>query len=127
VLSGGTVDGPTHIDGGMLVMNAGAVFQANAKLILTNTAELVLEQNTFEGSIKDFGGSDFIDLAKIKFIGQGTNATTATWTQSSGAGGTLTVTQGSHTAELQLSGTYTTANFALQSDGVHGTTVTFVP
>jgi hypothetical protein len=35
----------------------------------------------FKGTIKDFGGQDFMDLTKIKFIGQGTAETTATFTQ----------------------------------------------
>ena len=127
VLSGGTVDGTTKIDGGQLILDAGAVFQAHAKLTIVNTGELVLEQNTFDGSIKDFGGQDFMDLTKIRFIGQGPDATTATFTQTSGAGGQLQVAQGSHVADLHLAGSYSTANFALQSDGVHGTTVVFVP
>ncbi len=127
VLSGGTVDGTTNIDGGQLVLDAGAVFQANAKLFIMNTGELVLEQDSFKGNIHDFGGQDFMDLTKIRFIGQGSAETTAIFTQSSAAGGQRQVAQGSHAVDLHLTGTYTTANFALQSDGAHGTTLTFVP
>ena len=127
VLSGGKVDGSTKIDGGQLILDAGAVFQPHATLTITNTGELVLEQDSFKGTIKDFGSQDFMDLQKIRFIGQGPDATTATFTQTNGAGGQLQVAQGSHVADLHLAGVYTTANFALQSDGVHGTTVTFVP
>ena len=127
VLSGGTVDGTTKIDGGQLILDAGAVFQPHAALNITNTGELVLEQNSFKGTINDFGGQDFMDLSKIKFIGQGSAETTATFTQTSAAGGQLQVEQGSHVVDLHLTGTYTTANFALQSDGAHGTTLTFVP
>ena len=124
VLSGGTVDGTTKIDGGQLILDAGAVFQPHATLTIINSGWLVLEQDTFKGTIHDFGGQDFMDLTKIKFIGQ---ETTATFTQTSGAGGTLQVAQGSHAIDLRLTGTYTTANFALASDGAHGTLVTFVP
>ncbi len=127
VQSGGTVDGSTKIDGGQLILDAGAVFEPHAKLTIINTGELVLEQNTFKGTIQDFGGQDFMDLTKIKFIGQGPDATPATFTQTNGAGGQLQVAHGSHIADLHLAGTYATANFALQSDGVHGTTVTFIP
>jgi autotransporter passenger strand-loop-strand repeat protein len=127
VLSGGTVSGGAKLDGGMLTMGAGAVFQASTKLIMTDTAELVLGQNSFKGTIKGFSGEDFMDLTKIKFIGQGANATTETFTQTNGAGGLLQVAQGNHVASLHLTGTYSTANFGLQSDGIHGTTVTFVP
>ena len=122
ILSGGTVDGTTKINGGALILDAGAVFETHAKLTIINTGELVLEQDSFKGTIQDFGGQDFMDLTKIKFIGQGPDATTATFTH-----GVLQVAQGSHVADLRLTGTYTTANFALQSDGMHGTTVVFVP
>ena len=127
ILSGGTVDGSTKIDGGALILDAGAVFEPHAKLTIINTGELVLEQDSFKGTIQDFGGQDFMDLSKIRFIGQGTDETTATFTQTNGAGGLLQVAQGNHVVDLHLAGTYTTANFALQSDGAHGTTVTFVP
>ena len=70
VLSGGTVDGTTNIDGGQLVLDAGAVFQANAKLFIMNTGELVLKQDSFKGNIHDFGSQDFMDLTKIRFIGR---------------------------------------------------------
>ncbi len=127
VLSGGTVDGSTKIDGGQLILDAGATFEPNAKLTIINTGELVLEQDSFKGTIHGFGGQDFMDLTKIRFIGQGPDATTATFTQTNGAGGLLQVAQGNHVANLHLAGTYTTANFALQNDGTHGTTVVFVP
>ena len=122
VLSGGTVDGATKIDGGQLILDAGAVFQAHASLAIINSGWLILEQDSFKGTIKDFGGSDELDLTKIRFTG----ATTETFTPS-GAGGTLQVQAGSHVADLRLTGTYATANFALASDGAHGTLVTFVP
>ena len=124
VLSGGTVDGSTKIDGGQLILDAGAVFQPHAALTIINSGWLVLEQDLFKGTIHDFGGQDFMDLTKIRFIGQ---ETAATFTQTSGAGGTLQVAQGNHVVDLHLTGTYTTANFALASDGAHGTLVTFVP
>ena len=54
----------------MLILDAGAVFEPHAKLTIINDGWLLLEQNTFKGTIKDFGGSDNLDLAKIRFIGQ---------------------------------------------------------
>ena len=123
VLSGGTVDGAAKINGGQLILDAGAVFQPHAALTMINNSWLVLEQDSFKGTIKDFGGQDFMDLTKIRFIGQ---QTTETFTQTT-AGGLLQVAQGNHVVDLHLAGTYTTANFALASDGAHGTLVTFVP
>ena len=68
-----------------------------------------------------------IGPGQIRFIGQEPDATTATFTQTSGAGGLLQVASGSHVVDLHLTATYTTANFALASDSAHGTLVTFVP
>ena len=70
VLSGGTVDGAAKINGGQLILDAGAVFQPHAALTIINNSWLVLEQDSFKGTIKDFGGQDFMDLTKIRFIGQ---------------------------------------------------------
>ena len=124
---GGTVDGNTKINGGELILHAGAVFEANATLTIINTGWLVLKEGSFDGTIKDFGGQDNLDLTKISFIGSGPDATTANWTQTTAAAGTLQVAEGTHSVDLQLDGIYTTANFALASAGAHGTLVTFVP
>ena len=58
VLSGGTVDGTTTIDGGQLILDAGAVFEPHATLTIVNDGWLVLEQDSFKGTIQDFGGPD---------------------------------------------------------------------
>lgn len=123
VMSGGTVDGATRIDGGQLILDAGAVFEPHASLTIMNTGWLILEQDSFHGTIKDFGGEDNLDLTRIRFTG----ATTESFTPTSATGGTLQIAEGTHVIDLHLTGTYTTANFALSSDGVHGTLVTFVP
>ena len=105
-------------------------FQPHAALTIVNNGWLLLEQDSFKGTIKDFGGSDELDwpkirLAKIEFIGQGT---TETFTQTSGAGGAASGSPGAnHVVDLHLTGTYRTANFALASDGAHGTLVQFCP
>ena len=127
IMSGGAVDGSIKINGGELLLDAGAVMELQARLTIVNTGELLLGQDSFKGIIHDFGGQDFMDLSKVRFIGQGTDATTATFTQTNAASGQLQVAQGSHVADLHLAGSYATANFALQSDGVHGTVVVFVP
>ena len=63
--AGGTVDGSTKIDGGILILD-GAFFEPHAALTIRNEGWLLLEQDTFKGTIKDFGGSDELDLAKIR-------------------------------------------------------------
>jgi autotransporter passenger strand-loop-strand repeat protein len=70
----------------------------------------------FAAAIAGFGKGDLIDLGNFGF----SSRTTASFSS-----GTLTGTDGNHHASLSLSGPYSTSNFALSSDGVHGTLITF--
>ena len=44
VLSGGTLDGTTRIDGGQLILDAGADFQAHASLTIMDSGWLILDK-----------------------------------------------------------------------------------
>jgi hypothetical protein len=70
----------------------------------------------FAAVIAGFGRGDLIDLGDFGF----SSRTTASFSS-----GTLTVTDGNQHASLSLSGPYSTSNFALASDGAHGTLITF--
>ena len=125
VLAGGTVSG-AKLYGGTLTLSGGAVFEEYTRLTMMRAAELILGRDSldsFQGTIRDFGGQDSIDLTTLRF----TAATTETFTKAIGASGVLQVENGSRVADLNFAGTYTTANLALQSDGAHGSLVTFVP
>jgi probable HAF family extracellular repeat protein len=69
----------------------------------------------FTGTVSGFAAGDVIDLGDIS---SGPN-TTLTYT-----GGTLTVTDGTNTANIKLSGKYTQSQFAMSSDGSGGTLIT---
>jgi hypothetical protein len=82
----------------------------------------------FEGSstgllgdvIKNFGGSDTLDLTNV------TAATSLTYAAGTGQG-VLTVSDGTHSAAVTMSGSYTKASFEpLGSDGHGGTLIGFV-
>jgi hypothetical protein len=122
IQSVGTVNGLTKIDGGQLILDVGATFEPNARLTITHAGRLVLEQDSFAGTIRGFAGQDALDLSGIRFIGQGPTATTATYSN-----GYLQVAGGNRAIDLHMPGNYTSANFAVQNDGAHGTYVTFVP
>jgi hypothetical protein len=127
VSAGGAIDGTTHLNGGDLVLDAGAVTNPGLDLIFRQTASLVLDSvHTFHGRIDNFGGADSIDLASVTFNGAGSGATTAHWDQTAANQGILSIADGSKATELHMTGAYTTANFGIQSDGAHGTLVTFV-
>src|SRR5262249_8383936 len=79
----------------------------------------------FHGLVAGFaspsGVTEKIDLRDIPF----SNKTKLSFTEAQNhLSGTLTVTDGTHTANLTLLGQYSAANFHLASDGQGGTVVT---
>src|SRR4029077_3938317 len=85
------------------------------------TGELILDHSAdFTGTISGFSGdgtltgSDLIDLRDINF---------SSLEQSSYAHGVLTVSDGTHTANLDFNGDYQLANFKFVDDSQGGTTV----
>jgi hypothetical protein len=78
----------------------------------------------------DGGAPDPIDLKDIAFVTTKKNQTHFSFTEAANGGsGTLTVTDGLHTASLvmaQYGATFTSSNFALASDGHGGTLIDFV-
>jgi autotransporter passenger strand-loop-strand repeat protein len=95
---------------------------------------LVLDASTsFHGVVAGFGNHDMplqisapdqIDLADIAY--GAVTSKKGPLTYSGGLlGGTLTVTDGVHTANIALLGQYTASEFALSNDGHGGTLITF--
>jgi hypothetical protein len=71
---------------------------------------------SFAGTIIGFSGSDAIDVLNTAVTGLSYSGTSTSGTLTvSGSGGTI--------AELKFSGDYTTASFALASDGHGGTDI----
>jgi autotransporter passenger strand-loop-strand repeat protein len=109
------------INGGNVEVQAGG--SAFVNFNTTSGGFLQLDASkSFVGNISGFssipGIAETIDLRDIGF----SNATKETFTQT-GTSGTLTVTDGTNTANLTLLGQYSTANFSLSSDGAGGTLV----
>ncbi|HWW10527.1 MAG TPA: hypothetical protein VNY76_09800, partial [Candidatus Acidoferrales bacterium] len=89
----------------------------------TGTLELVDSQD-FAGTVAGLAAGNHLDLADIAF-GAGTKLG---YTPNGGnTGGTLSITDGTHTANLALLGSYVAANFAMSSDGNGGTVVVDPP
>ena len=118
VLNGGVAT--DLIDGGLVDVQAGglafATFTSNGGVVELDASQ------TFSGTIAGFaspaGVTEAIDLRDIAF----TSATTVKFTEAANnTSGTLTVLDGTHTANLTLLGQYSTANFTLSSDGNGGT------
>jgi hypothetical protein len=85
----------------------------------TGTLQLDQSQN-FTGTVAGFGGQDVIDFRDIGF---GASSTLAYSANSNNTGGTLTVSDGVHAANLALLGQYAASSFATASDGHGGTLV----
>jgi hypothetical protein len=75
---------------------------------------------TYHGTISGFstGGGTSLDLDDIAFIGAGEATFSGT-----ASGGVLTVTDGTHTANINLKGNFLGSTFAASSDGHGGTSV----
>jgi len=86
---------------------------------------LQLDQpGTFTGTVLGFATPDRIDLPSIGF---GTTTTLAFSENDSWTGGTLTVTDGTHTAAIALLGNYMASTLVTAADGHGGTLVTESP
>jgi VCBS repeat-containing protein len=94
------------------------------------TGTLVLDQSAtfnagFQNSISGFGAQDQLDLRDLAYDPVTSAASFSE--NAGGTAGTLTVTNGGSSASMLLYGDFTTASFALASDGHGGTLVTDPP
>ncbi|HEV2155270.1 hypothetical protein [Bradyrhizobium sp.] len=87
-----------------------------------DSAKLVLEQSSaFSGTIAGWQDGVELDLGDIAF---GETTALAYAANAENTGGTLTITNGTHTASLHLLGQYSAADFALAADGHGGSVIT---
>ena len=122
-MSGATISaGTLEVASGAIASPSEAAFVGGGTLLLDASA-------SFHGLVAGFGSSDQLDLQDVAFV----TATTKKGQQSnlsftdaaSNQSGTLTVTDGIHTASIQLLGQYTASEFTAASDGNGGTLITF--
>ena len=108
---------PVTVADGATVEIDGASAQSVTFAGTTGTLKLD-DALAFTGQVSGLAGSDALDLADVSY---GAN-TTATFLGNT-TGGTLTVTDGTHTANIALVGNYLSSNWDLSSDGNGGTIV----
>ena len=114
------------IHGGTLELASGALTSGTTVSFTIAGGDLQLDASqSFEGLIADFasphGVTEEIDLRDIGF---GSNTKLSFKETGNHHSGTLTVTDGTHTATLTLLGQYAAGQFHLTSDGAGGTFVT---
>ena len=108
---------PATIANGATVEIDGA--SAQSVIFEGTTGTLKLDDApAFTGEVSGLTGADALDLVDVSY---GPN-TTATFLGNT-SGGTLTVTDGTHTANIALVGNYLSSNWDLSSDGNGGTVV----
>jgi autotransporter passenger strand-loop-strand repeat protein/YD repeat-containing protein len=119
VASGGTENG-IKIKGGTVELASESIAGASP-IRFTGGGTLDLDSSvTFGGKISGFGRPDTLDLKDIAYG----SSTSLSFTEAKdNLSGTLTVTDGAHTAELTLLGQYTTSQFTLASDSNGGTLI----
>ncbi len=124
VTGGGSLLANAAVTGGELVINGGTARFASTftgDVVFNGPGQLVLAQSqSYGGSVTGFStsGANSLDLGDIGFV----SASEATFVPNA-SGGVLTVSDGSHTANVTLIGDYSNSTFIASSDGSGGTIV----
>ena len=112
--------GSALIDGVATFEMAGA-FSENVTLDAGANATLKIDHAAdFRGTVAGFDSNDVLDLADLAF---GSSTTLGYAANSNNTGGTLTASDGTHTANIELLGQYTAASFVMSADGFGGTLI----
>ena len=122
-LKGDVTGGGTATISGAAILEYGGASSGTTTFAAGAAGELKLDQSAnFAGAISGFTSGDSLDLADIVF---GANTTLGFSENSAGTGGTLTVSDGTHTANLNLLGQYTAAGFVGAADQNGGALITY--
>jgi len=125
-----TINGAVTGDGTALISGAatlefGEASSTDVTLDAAATGTLLLDDSIeFSGSIAGLNGDDTLDLLDIAF---GASTSLSYVANQDGTGGTLTVTDRAHTANIVLLGDYAADGFAIAADGGLGTRLTYHP
>jgi hypothetical protein len=123
-----TIDGNVSGNGtaqisGSATLEFGAASAANVALGAQATGTIVLHDSfDFSGVVSGFNGDDHLDLLDVSF---GAGTTASYLANQAGTGGTLSVTDGVHTANITLLGQYDPAGFQTEADKNTGTLISY--
>jgi autotransporter passenger strand-loop-strand repeat protein len=123
VSSGGIASGTTIADGTVEIASGGSTGGKVTFAASTNSGTLQLDNSTtFSGTVAGMTAQDTLDLRDINFA---TVVVTPSFTNPTS--GTLTVTDGTHTAHILLLGNYMASTFTPSNDGSGGTSIVDPP
>ncbi len=117
-----TGTGQAVIAAGSIVFKSG--FNQNVTFTGATGSLKLVDSQAYTGTITGFSltGGTRLDLKDIGFVSAGEATFVGT-----ASGGTLTVTDGIHTAHIALSGNYTGSSFIASSDGAGGVSIVDPP
>jgi hypothetical protein len=119
-----TGSGAAKIDGAATLEFAAAA-SANTTFDFAAAGTLKLDHSAdFTGTVSGFGAGDHLDLLDLVFAN---GATMSYATNQDGTGGTLSVSDGAHTANIVVLGQYDPAGFQQEADNGLGTLITYQP
>jgi hypothetical protein len=119
----GSVTGGNTLMDGTASIEFGAAASANVTLQADATGALKLADSfDFSGVVSGFNQDDHIDLLDMTF-GAGTVASYVE--NQAGTGGILSVTDGTHTANIALLGQYSADGFTVAADDTTGTLLSY--
>jgi autotransporter passenger strand-loop-strand repeat protein len=122
VLSGGAISGAILSGGTLEIASGGSVLSST--IAFAGGGSLVLDDTRFRGKIAGFDSlAETIDLVAIAYH----SGTTTLGYTGNALSGTLTVTDGTHTARLAMLGNHAAADFTLADDGGGHTLVSDPP
>ncbi|MCK1711246.1 VCBS domain-containing protein [Bradyrhizobium sp. 143] len=130
--NGGTVTALAEVTGsgtaeisGTGTMEFGAASSANVTFDANATGHLILDDAFhFTGAVSGLAAGNDIDLKGIAF---GADTTLSFTENQAGTGGTLTVSDGAHTANVVLLGQYDPTGFNDKADATNGTAISYDP
>src|SRR5262249_27637158 len=106
---------------GVRTFEMGGTFRENITLDGGDNATLKIDHAAdFRGMVAGFDSDDVLDLADLAF---GSSTTLGYAANSNNTGGTLTASDGTHTANIALVGQYVAASFVMSADGFGGTLI----
>jgi len=122
----GDVSGSGHATiGGAAILEFGASSNQDTSFAADATGTLKLDNSAaYSGTVSGFGEGDSLDLADIL---SGPDTTIDFTPNQTGTGGTLTVNDGVHSANIDLAGQYSLQGFHLAADAAAGTLVSYLP
>jgi autotransporter passenger strand-loop-strand repeat protein len=112
VMSGGAFSGATLAGGTLEIASGGNSLSSTIEF--AGDGKLILDSTRFRGKLDAFTLGDTIDLLTVAYG----SSTTSSYVDA-GTSGTLTVTDGTHTARLTLLGQYQLGNFTVANNGGH--------